>query len=643
MKKSFLLLGLLLFASLSWSQIATTILKWDKTGCQPNLVDQINFDTNFSTATCLKVCQNSMMNCRLIGTDLPNVTQVKWTVTGGIIETNQEFAVINWDDTTTGSIDIKLTFVLDTRIIDQASAIRRAVRSFAVTNAIAAPSVASGVILPSKQELVTTMFNQGSGLNGWDVVFSMTIAQINNALATQYEDLKNNGSFANKIHAVVLTHPIDGATATSTFDLKYGLPKLTFLENDLLNVSLEMEIPEGTLTKCLQFHENPPQCDPTIAVTNMTLKAIIPLSMADGLVKSDGGGKVYSVILDMSKGTFTANNIQLSDVEQVEFNKALVAYFTQNEVKYIINSLDLSKYSTLDDLRPNQFSFKTLKTPGGNLVLQIFIQTNNRNLLNYSQTFLNNIPEPIPQGFQCSLMVSSKIWFANILAQSISKSGWLLSGVDPGATNKAWQAKFTSGLISGAVDLSALNGSFSTESSITETSYSMAGGQADFSIANMLMKPRTDGKIDLSFSSPENPSINQHTKTTIFSLFGSSTSESDRAFQISFTLNINAQLPLSVTGTGQEQKIEIALTNQSVNIEARTSGGGPCGCDDLEAQINTKLKAQVPGEVTSKLNIDFNPVSVFALKNLLFPAKNFINLQETYVPGDVLILGNFTS
>ena len=124
MKKSLLLLGLLLFASLGWSQIATTILKWDKTGCQSNLVDQINFDSNFSSATCLKVCQNSMMNYRLIGTDLPNVANVEWTVTGGIIETNKEFAVISWDDTDTGLIDIKMTFI-DNTVVQRAICVEK--------------------------------------------------------------------------------------------------------------------------------------------------------------------------------------------------------------------------------------------------------------------------------------------------------------------------------------------------------------------------------------------------------------------------------------------------------------------------------------------------------------------------------------
>jgi hypothetical protein len=119
MKKYLLLFGFLLFADLGWSQVAPILLKWDKTGCQPNLVDQINFDSNFSTASCLKVCQNSMMNYRLISDDLSNVANFEWTVTGGEIQTNQEFAFISWDDTTIGTIDIKLTLI-DSSVIQRA-------------------------------------------------------------------------------------------------------------------------------------------------------------------------------------------------------------------------------------------------------------------------------------------------------------------------------------------------------------------------------------------------------------------------------------------------------------------------------------------------------------------------------------------
>jgi hypothetical protein len=83
------------------------------------------------------------------------------------------------------------------------------------------------------------------------------------------------------------------------------------------------------------------------------------------------------------------------------------------------------------------------------------------------------------------------------------------------------------------------------------------------------------------------------------------------------------------------------MASKDVSIAARTSGGGPCGSKDLQAQINEQLQSHLPGQLTTKLNVSFNGISVFALNNLLFPSNNRIILQDVYVPGDLLILGNF--
>ena len=68
-------------------------------------------------------------------------------------------------------------------------------------------------------------------------------------------------------------------------------------------------------------------------------------------------------------------------------------------MKFIINTLDLNKITTLDDMRPNQFVFKTLITQTyKNQILQLFIMTGSRNANDYSQAFVNNLDEPIPIG-----------------------------------------------------------------------------------------------------------------------------------------------------------------------------------------------------------------------------------------------------
>ncbi len=39
--------------------------------------------------------------------------------------------------------------------------------------------------------------------------------------------------------------------------------------------------------------------------------------------------------------------------------------------------------------------------------------------------------------------------------------------------------------------------------------------------------------------------------------------------------------------------------------------------------------------------MSFTAVSLFAIKNLLFPADDFITFSQAAVPGDMLVLGNF--
>jgi hypothetical protein len=46
-------------------------------------------------------------------------------------------------------------------------------------------------------------------------------------------------------------------------------------------------------------------------------------------------------------------------------------------------------------------------------------------------------------------------------------------------------------------------------------------------------------------------------------------------------------------------------------------------------------------QVRKQLDAGFAPISIFALKNLLFPTKNYIDMDAVAVPGDVLLLGNF--
>jgi hypothetical protein len=54
------------------------------------------------------------------------------------------------------------------------------------------------------------------------------------------------------------------------------------------------------------------------------------------------------------------------------------------------------------------------------------------------------------------------------------------------------------------------------------------------------------------------------------------------------------------------------------------------------------MAANVPAAIKSQMaGIQFSAISLFAVYNLLFPAKNIIKTDAAYVPGDLLVLGHF--
>ena len=68
--------------------------------------------------------------------------------------------------------------------------------------------------------------------------------------------------------------------------------------------------------------------------------------------------QILKVVLDMSQGAFTVENIDISDEEKVDLNAAIKAYFSENPVVYLINALDLTSVPVIDGLKPKGFLFR---------------------------------------------------------------------------------------------------------------------------------------------------------------------------------------------------------------------------------------------------------------------------------------------
>ncbi|MEA9414187.1 hypothetical protein [Flavobacterium sp. PL02] len=531
-------------------------------------------------------------------------------------------------------VPVTLEFVLEARIEDLPGRLLSGVKKGLLGNALTSA--------PSLQDMLVLM--QGKTVtNGWDVVFNMGLTKIQETINKQYDELKKDKSYGGKIK---LEYHYDATSKVKTwvkFEAEYGYPKLSFLPNNPSNVKMECIIHSGKITKGSQYKSEPIEWDePEVSNPGALIQAQIPLSEAKGIVGSGtiASENVLSVILDMSQGTFVPKNINIEgNDEKARFNLELISYFTQNPVVFVVSSLDKSKIGKISDMKPNQFLFKTLITRNSaNQILQLFIMTNDR-IAESSQTFLNNLPEPIPMGSDVSMIVSSKVLFESVLPQSLDKSGWQLEGTNPKDTNKskAWSGKFNQGALTAEVNLSALDSSYTSPRGVVEISkYAVDGGIISEPISGMTLTPNGTN-IKLDFNQQRTQHFTEYWKTIIW--FRTESGTKDHSSD--YTLNISASMPLTISGTGREQNISFKMTNQDVKISGHLSGGGPCGCgNDLQALFNIQLNEQIPPKLTKQLNVSFNDVSVFALKNLIFPQGNYIELKDVNCPGDLLITGS---
>ncbi|BFT30213.1 hypothetical protein D210916BOD24_13890 [Alteromonas sp. D210916BOD_24] len=551
------------------------------------------------------------------------------------------------------TVKVRLQFTLEARIVDKP--IQVAANTFARGRAFDVETLrlnamnlaVSGAVQPSSTALIAQMNAQGTTTNGWDVVFNMGLSQINNSLRDQYIELKNNTTFKNTIDAETRTPVVDGVWSIKKFHMEYGYPLLRFSTNNDNTVELSMPIEKGSLTKCVQMGDEPERCDPPTSIAGKTLTAYVKLAKTSGKVQVDGADhNVLKVELNMKQGAFSVEDIEIDDEDRIALNKAIKAYFSENPVNYLINQLDISNVPVIDALKPNGFLFKALKTQADVEMLQMFIQTSNRALLNPTQTFLNGVSEPLPQSQDTSLIIRSALYYGAVLPQSMNRRGWTLVGKHASDPTQASWAEFTNAPVSATgIDLSGLTQKIPYITpygggSTTIIKYSFPNDTATWNLSGMTLKSTSSGSMSLNGSKMQSMTINTSTTTEpCYSDYCKA--ERKGSFSNDATSNVKTSAFISVSGSGRNQAIKIAINSQGVTVTGHLAGGGPSGSDDLQAKVNQQVKSQVAPKVEEQLNVSFDSVSLFAIKNLLFPSNNYINFSEAAVPGDLLILGTF--
>jgi hypothetical protein len=503
---------------------------------------------------------------------------------------------------------------------------------------------------------VLKMMTGKSVCSGWDVVFSMTAKEVNNQLKKQYEDRHGNPTFARETGKQVKeVETSEGEKIKTEFNFTFDAPRLEFLLNNSNSAQVFLPIISG------DYEYSTFAKGSWILVTKANLKKTdrtyiqgdVPLVMLPSSVSSQ-----HNVAVKLNGGAFSAQHFDAA-VANPMLSAVLTEYFTNLKEGYEVYNLGTLDFQTeisvLKPLKPTAFQFNVYHTKSNRDLLQLFIATTGSGL-QAATTF--SLLEPIPSDCECSLIVNSKIFFQNILPASLGCGGigLVLTPIPPsddGNKDKTWSSKATAGSISAPYPETIVpTPQPIPPPSLSEEYIKVKNDTAVVDLKDMQFQ-HGDGTsgygIKMSYDNL-NKSFDFKHGTRARTLLSSGPSDwspiayTDHSLKVK--LNISSNLQLSVSDNGKNQLVEIKASPSNVILDGDLEPpAGACKCNDreMQKQFLENLNKSVPDKLAELFNQKFESVSFFALKNLLFPAQNMIDMKKAYVPGDMVVFGKFTS
>lgn len=460
---------------------------------------------------------------------------------------------------------------------------------------------------PTLANLLQQMNQNLEVLQGWDAVLNLLESSVNTFFQQQWST-HTQGTGQLTITAVWCegVQPFQNIFFTNVHEFQVILAAPLFqFQNGSNSVVVSHQIVSGTLrngTKEVPQNFNPGTCgcvwnDPSVTWTapftidtssQPTLTGTVALQQVEGLV-SPG---TQSLILDFAEGAFTLDRLTVTGVTLDDLVDQIKDYFANNEIRYQLATLSLQNLTGLRSLTPSTFRFNVLTTNSGNTLVQLLITTDGQQ----PSSNVINVNEPVPtaDGLTCSLMISSRILYTDILAAGFSGGGggFNLQPFTGGPNNQTYFAAIEPEL--------EFQGSFSFGSCCDRTTVTY----------NIYLGGTFSGSTNqgIVLNQSEDTSGNVHVNISVFAAY-----------------------PLTLSGQGDGQQLNISPGTPTVSVTGSVEDQIK---DTLQNILNTDFRNGMAG-------ISFTPVTFFALKNLLFPG-NRIQMSQVQAPTDLLIVGTFS-
>ncbi|MHB8268702.1 hypothetical protein [Bradyrhizobium sp.] len=457
---------------------------------------------------------------------------------------------------------------------------------------------------PTLNYLLGQMAQDKEVLNGWDAVLNVLESSINTFFQAQFKSMTSNSqqmTISQVFCGPRLTSPHGDYCVVTQFSFTLGPPSFVFTGGSntvtVTQAIVSGSTRSGSMPVASGFQPASCGCTPndprvtwgpvqSIDVgAHPAVSAQVQLTSVTGLINVT----THTVVLDFANGVFTVNNVVLKGVTSQELSDQIKSWFATHGVKYQLASLDFSAGGSIPSLTPTQFRFNVIQTNSGNIIVQLLITTNG------SPAAGNPIVlEPIPtaSGYTCTLMISSRIVFTDILCAGFNGAGKPFKLYPQSPSLAQGYTAFISPQMHFA-------GSFSYGSCCDRTTvtYSLYLGG--------------------TYSG---------TATNGFYLYQSITPGGN----VGNTITVSANNPVSLVGSGASQSIHISPQAPSINVTGGASG-------TINSQLQSILSNDFQGAMAG---ISFGDVTYFALRNILFPS-NLIKMGVVQVPTDLLIVGTF--
>jgi hypothetical protein len=401
--------------------------------------------------------------------------------------------------------------------------------------------------------------------------------------------------------------------------------------------------------------------------------ANVQLSTVKGIVAPppQQGDKddTLTVTLDFPSGSFLLRNIQVDPPNwdpapnATQISDAIANYYAQNEIKFIVQTINTKDLASDTDLTPTKFVVNAMNTNAGNNVLQLLMATTGK-VQNVQALALTEPVAYDPSGpvagssdFMISLMISSQLTFQHIFVDSFNKgsTNFQVVAVPPGADYQAWSAEMASGTVTAPVPF---KDSYDVDGTETQFRISSQSNNLQWDISGLTFtRTQTDG-IALSYSNgTANPPTGGTTVDFEYRQYvhdpGNPPYSPPRDYWTGWSgasavcyVNMTGVYPLQVFNDGTNQEVKFSTTNPTVTVDKssdlKPTGACECNDNDLKIALLSALSDAVPAQLQQNMNqITFKALSIMALESLLFPANQLISMSTAKVPSATLVAGSF--